>query len=280
MRFAVEILSAVLLLLALQELFRRSGRVVGWVFFGALPLVFTPHWIENSYHVGLCPQSPVFPVVKLYSMLFCACFATALRCTKLRNWRNMLAAAYWLMIVNLLEAMVRDLVVDDLAHWLNAAACGLLMITLPVRPVSVKAADKSGILDLHWSSTSRMWIVGYTLWNGVFVYLNFPDLCGREIAVLAAALLVGMLRPERWLQARTYTLAADLLILFLWPSAVHGFIDTGDWNNVTARFLGALASISFLAIYAGRLSFLRLRFSWNSRQQKIFASQCRLRPTP
>lgn len=56
-------------------------------------------------------------------------------------------------------------------------------------------------------------IVGYTLWNWVFVYLNYPELAGHHVAVLSAALTLACLDRGLRLQARAASLGLTLLLL-------------------------------------------------------------------
>ena len=69
---------------------------------------------------------------------------------------------------------------------------------------------------------TRGWIVGYTLWDWVFIYSNYPSIAGQHLGVFGVSLVVGLFQPERWIQVRTYTLAT----WFLLASAILGSLVT------------------------------------------------------
>ena len=76
MRLALDVVALTLVLLMVHEGLRRAGKWVAWCVFLAVPVALTPHWVSvNAF--GL------FARVKLYTILFSACWLTALRFTAL-----------------------------------------------------------------------------------------------------------------------------------------------------------------------------------------------------
>ena len=98
---------------------------------------------------------------------------------------------------------------------------------------------------------TRIWIVAYTVWNWAFVYLNYPAIAGHQLAVLASAFVVGMAKPSRWLQSRTFTLAADLLVLASFPGVLVPFTDTSQWVSPHREKIVAGVCLAIAVVYAG-----------------------------
>ena len=92
--------------------------------------------------------------------------------------------------------------------------------------------------------TSRAWIIGYTLWNWTFLYLNYPFLVGYQSAVLLAALIVGLVYPHRWAQTRAATLGLSLLFSATYLSEMISWLDGTNW--VDDQFALLAASCGFL----------------------------------
>ncbi len=244
----------VIFLFGVQEFFRRTGKGAAWGFFFVLPVLLAPSW-DVLDHYGL------FIWVKLHSMLVMACWLTGVRFTPLgrRKW-----ARYGLIVlgaVNILEAIGKDLCGRSLAHYLNAASGALLLLTLPGCLGAVTIDDRGGHRDILCQGMPRSWIVGYTLWNWAFVYLNYPSFAGHQLAVLASALVVGLVEPRRWAQARVYTLTTDGLLLATFPLLPGGSMDTSSWSSLRGEYLGALAGLAFMALFTSRsaAAFLRRR---------------------
>jgi hypothetical protein len=227
---AVSLVTVAVFLYVAQGLFRRAGRWAAWSVFFGFPLILTPVWVQLC-RSGAYPAAGVFPWVKLYSIQIAVCWLTALRFTPLGCSRNVLSASYLLLPLNILEAVTQDLFGWSLPHIL-VAATGILLIVSAPHPLGALNIDTTGLhRDLVCPGMTRAWIVGYTLWDGVFVYLNFPVIAGHQVAVLTSAFAVGMWQPSRWLQARTYTLAIDLLLLFTLPQVLVPLMDSSFWTT-------------------------------------------------
>ena len=211
-QFGILVVLAMVLLGA-QELFRRSGQWLAWACFLAVPILATPTWIVLN-------APGLFAWVKLYSVLFTTCWITALRYTNLGGQPWARSGALLLLLANIGEAVIADALSTQWAHRVNALAGGLLIAALWKQISVVSLNHCCGHQDLHLQGMTRGWLLGYCLWNWVFVDLNYPIVAEQQVAVLAASLAAGLLEPRRWLQARSYTLAVDLILMFSFPSRV------------------------------------------------------------
>src|SRR5262249_36599165 len=152
----------------------------------------------------------------------------------------------WLFVANVAEAVIHDLSAGNLNHHLHAMSGGLLIATLPRGPAARGLNVRGDHSDLLYQGMTRGWVAGYTLWNGLFVYSNFPAIAGHQLAVLAAALAVGLVEPQRWLQARAYTLAADLILAFTAPSFLVRRMNTYSWSSSHGTSVGSVVCLLVL----------------------------------
>lgn len=238
----LQIVAVTVLLLLAQEALRRASRWTVWGVFLLLPLVLTPYWIRVN-DLGL------FPWFKFYTVFFCVCWGTALRFTSLghRAWAR--STIPLLLAVNIFEAVALDLFGHGSAHALNAAAGLLLIATLSYGAGSTWIHSASGCTDLHYK-TSRRWVIGYTLWNWTFVYLNYPALTGHHTAVLAAGLIVALHDPRRWGQTRASTLGVNLLCSATFFNGMIAWMDTSTWFDERVALVAAGCGIMFMTLCA------------------------------
>ncbi len=244
-----RLLAVALLLLLVQELFRRAGKWVAWAVFFGLPLALTPYWSAIG-RAGDYSEGALFPWIKLCSLQIGACWLTALRFTSLGNLRWARGVLFLMLPLNILEAVTQDAFGGHAAHYLLGLSGILLIVSVPhpLRAIQIDAGNR--FRDLQYAGMTRTWIAGYTLWNWAFVYLNFPIVAGHQLAVLASSFVVGMVAPSRWLQARTFTLAADLLALATFPSVVIPFTDTTHWASPARENISAGACLAIVVAYA------------------------------
>lgn len=256
MYILLQIIVVTGLLLGAQEALRRATPWVVWSAFLLLPLILTPYWLEIN-ELGL------FSWFKYYTVFFCVCWGTALRFTSLgdRAWAR--CTIPLLLAVNISEAVAVDLFGQGLAHALNAAAGLLLIATLPYGQNSTTIDSTNDCRDLHYG-ISEQWVIGYTIWNWTFVYLNYPSLTGHHTAVLAAGLIIAMNDPRRWSQARAATLGVSLLVTATDFQGMVGWMDTSSWYSEPTANLAAGLGVLFMACIAisGLLPQITSREEW------------------
>lgn len=214
---AMLILYALLLFVGLvvaEEVFHRYPRF-SLVFFSVASITLFSCWLL------LVGAADWFPWAKVLSIASGIIVLSLLRTTKLGSNAKLVAwTTYAFLGINILEATVRDAVVGNMANYLNAAAGFLLIVTLEkLRTIHID--KKENHRDLLWSGMTLAWIVGYTLWNWTFVYLNFGFQSSvMHIAVLVSAFLVVFRNKDRWLQARAFTLGMYFILFHSLPHIV------------------------------------------------------------
>jgi hypothetical protein len=243
----LQILVVTVLLLLAQEALRRASRWAVWAVFLLMPLVLTPYWIRVN-ELGL------FSWFKFYTVFFCVCWGTALRFTSLGNRGWARSTIPILLAMNILEAVILDLFSHGPAHHLTAAAGLLLIATLPYGENTTRMDAPNRCSDLLYRVSVR-WVIGYTLWNWAFVYLNYPSLAGHHTAVLAAGLIVAMNGPHRWLQARASTLGVNLLFCATFYRDMIAWLDTSTWFDEQTGIVAAVFAFAFMTAYAAQAWF-------------------------
>lgn len=155
---------------------------------------------------------------------------------------------YALLATNIFEAVFRDVVSGHPSNYLNAIAGVLLVLTLE-KISSIHIDSKKKYRDLSWGGMTLAWIVGYTIWNWVFVYLNFGVQSSIfHLAVLSAPLVVALFDTERWLQVRVFTLGTYFVIFHIVPH-----LNPDELSPVINPQLGlsvAFVSFGFMLVYA------------------------------
>ena len=258
MALCFNLMALTFLFLVAQEILRRSGKWFAWGLFIALPTVLTPYWFRHNTDVEF------FPWVKLYTIAFSVSWVTALRFTCLGELHWARFCMLLLLGVNIVEAVVQDTFGQHLAHYLVLLSGILLIVTLP-KPLNAIQIDVAGPhRDLQYRGLTRTWIVEYTVWNAVFVYLNFPVIAGYQLATLTAALIVGLISPPLWLQARGYTLGVSLMLLPTFRDPLFRRIDTSHWTEPGREDLTAAVCFGIAASSTYRHFFRRNR-SWRVR---------------
>ncbi|MBN4070030.1 MAG: hypothetical protein COA82_03895 [Alkaliphilus sp.] len=193
------ILSYILVMYISYEIIRRSTWIVFGVFIVA-PVVSIPIWLSGV--------SDWFIIAKTYTAVLYLLWTQATRSLqKLNKSKVMLGGIYLLLVINILEAVYRDI---QTGGYVNAAAGVLLCIAIPtIKEISIDKIGKFN--DLHWNM-SKLWIVAYTIWNIAFVLGNFPHAFGMHIVVLGVPLVLGMINPKIWMQVRIITLTTHMMI--------------------------------------------------------------------
>lgn len=226
-------------LVVLQEIFRRYPRF-SLAFFSAALIIFFPCWVL------LIGVEDWFIYMKAISVVGAIVIFSFFRLTKWKIAKWIQWTTYLVLSANILEASVKDLLAGSMTHYMNAIA-GILLIATLNKIHTIHIDTKGKYKDLLWGSMTLAWIIGYTIWNWVFVYLNLTPGSGNHLAVLAAALVIVFVNKERWLQARAFTLG-----IYFFASHVFPIIEScpliTTYNEQVGFYL-ALASFVFMAVY-------------------------------
>ncbi|TCI75903.1 hypothetical protein EVJ20_13080 [Exiguobacterium sp. SH0S1] len=134
---------------------------------------------------------------------------------------------YAILFLNIAEATIKDI---TLGNYFNAACGFLLCVTIPFAPKYWKILKNSSA-DLV-AYTTGSWNFIYTSWNACFVYAESPMYFASSLCILLAAELYPVMkkRPELYITARIYTLAAHLLLracFDIFPKVM----DSTSWFN-------------------------------------------------
>jgi hypothetical protein len=237
----ITVLALTAALVLLHEALRRTGPWPAAGLYLAAPVALTAYWLRVN-------DFGPFLWIKNYTILFCACYGTALRHTALVNRPAARSAVTVLLALNVLEAVALDLFAGGAVRALNAVAGVVLVAMLPWGADPARLVVCGRRRDGHYDGLSRLWIVGYSVWNWTFAYLNYPELAGQHGAVLLSALLVGLIDPRLWLQARAYTLGAYFIAFLTFSPLLADRFDTSSWSD---PLVGGCAAVAALVIAGG-----------------------------
>ncbi|MGL4819159.1 MAG: hypothetical protein ACRC5C_04175 [Bacilli bacterium] len=135
---------------------------------------------------------------------------------------------YGILFLNIMEATLKDF---QMGNMMNAAAGFLLCVTIPFPSRFWKFSDEQyGDLLAY---TTASWNFLYTTWNACFVYGESPMYFASSLCILLAAELYPIYkkRPELYIIARVYTLAAHLLIRACAPALFPNVMNSSHWYN-------------------------------------------------
>ncbi len=240
--FAILLVAALFVLyFAGQEVLRRGPVLCLWVLFAGLPILLTWFWFQVN-------DFDVFLWIKIYSVMFCVCWGTWLRFAPQGNNPKFLRTIALLLAANILEASVVDFLASGIAHNLNALSGALLIITLPYGARPARIDSHSRFRDLRLD-LPFVWIVGYTLWNWSFVFLNYPELIVHHSAILVTALGVAAVDPQRWLQTRAATLGINLLLMATCYSKTTWIVESRGWFEGNLALVASAIAFTWLAIH-------------------------------
>lgn len=242
-------LSIVLLFVGLfvaQEIFYRFPRC-SLAFFSIGSVILFPCWVL------LIGVDDWFAWLKVLTIALGIILLSLFRTTRLGNPHLVRWATYGFLVVNILEAVAKDFMTGTVANYVNVLAGLLLVVTLN-RMDTIRIRKSSKEKDLRWESLTMAWIIGYTIWNWVFVYVNFGLQSGLvHIAVLGSAFLMALMDKDRWLQARLFTLGTFFMIFHSFP-------------HLGAQLSGGLVDPSFglgvSLVSAGFMGWYAISFFW------------------
>ncbi len=231
----------------------RRYQIPGWIVFGVIPLLLSPLIIANI-SIDAYGESIPFLIVKFYSVMLVAILAQFCRFTKLKEQKWPYRLVYFLVLLNIFEACFEDITHGIL---INGIAGLLLAATLPTFNQSrIKQTGK--VINFEWDTT-RLWIIGYTIWNLVFVYNRFPNMIGMHMVILGLALVVGLYRNELWLQARGFILGIYLCSKFIFPQLFTP-MQIYTWENSRLFLIFGIISLAYMLLFVFYPKFIKDRY--------------------
>ena len=243
----VNLLIYGIVLFGLAEFFRRNHRAA-WITFSAMPFLLLPWWIIHTPH-------STFGWAKIFSVMLGITFMMAFRFTgwQQERWSKRLLAI--ILLVNILEAVIHDAAMGSIPNWINAAAGLLLIVTMP-QSDGITVDDHGAANDILWD-LPLAWIIGYTLWNITFIYLNWPMEVLIHVVVLGVPLIVSFIDNRLWIQTRAFTLGIFLITIFTYEPALEPILLSTEFS-VMAAWIGATISLVWMGGYALQIGKQRL----------------------
>ncbi len=229
------IASAVLLgvLFGGYELLRRS-KILTAIMFVLIPLIMTPFWMATDHRIFLW--------LKLYSVIGGVLLLALLRHTTLSKYFLLFTLIYLALVLNIGEALVVDIMNFK---FFNGIAGILLIVTLPgIKKICIDAEGRQK--DLLWDIPFT-WILGYTVWNWVFVVNTFPQAPLRHLAILGVPFMVACFHRKVWIQVRAYTLGIYLILYFSLPEVVAHTALT--WTDTVILSALNIFSFGWMVVY-------------------------------
>lgn len=221
-----------------QAALLRSRLQATLIVFGLIPAVLSPYWlIFNNYDL--------FLLVKFYSLMICNCWIVCLRFLPIGKNRFAQASIPVLLAINIVEAVIVDAVSLNVVGGLNAVAGMILILLVPYGWKSIRIDEHTGFQDMKLD-LGISWIVGYTIWNWAFLTHNYPEYAGVNVAVLVAPLIVGLVEPSRWLQARALTLGLYLIFTATNMKWSRELVDLTPWIDSNFQFCFAAAACGWM----------------------------------
>lgn len=173
---------------------------IGLIFLGIGPIIMW-HWWKPT--AKKCDWS-WFIILKTYSVAF---FSSIFMLAMILEQQYVLFFSlilYFLMILNILEAVVFDFQVGSKV---NAFAGLLLAASTPQWGMTYVSND--GIMY----PASMIWIIAYTMWNFGFIYSVSKRVYAHHIAVLLAPFIISLWYGQAvWFQARVFTLTLFMMV--------------------------------------------------------------------
>ncbi|WP_170295504.1 hypothetical protein [Chengkuizengella sediminis] len=152
---------------------------------------------------------------------------------------------YAILFLNILEATIKD---ATMGNNFNALTGLLLCVTIPFAPKFWKiTTSKYGDLIAY---TTASWNFLYTSWNACFVYAESPVYFASSLTILLAAEIYPIIkkRPELYITARVYTLAAHLVLratFDVFPMTM----DASSWFNTDVLHTWGLINFILIVPY-------------------------------
>jgi hypothetical protein len=214
-----------------------------------------------------------FHVAKVWSALAGAVFFTAVRFTKLNNYKVARFVVALILAINILEAVLRDFELGigfgGVYHYINGIAGILCIITMS--GWAGITADNSKWRDMVWPDMTLLWIIAYDVWNWSYICNCIPEHGIMGLIVLLSCTIPAFYKVGTWLQARSYTLSAYMMYIMVtsrWAS--HPMSNVLLPDNPTFVIILALCSLG-LNVYNAWVHFGMMirRRAWGFGQEVL-----------
>lgn len=246
-QYAISMVSYFLLLIFIVGIMRKHYRFAN-LFWMASLLTF-PIWLMGGV-VGW------FRWAKILSVILPTIFLGFVRIAHYEDRKGGIWDAFkkpwtlWLLygvlFLNIMEATIKDFTTGNLFN----AMCGfLLCVTIPFADQFwAISKEKHGDLVAY---TTVFWNFAYTTWNACFVYGESHEYFAASLCILLAAEIYPILkrRPELYIIARVYTLAAHLLLRACAPRLFPALMDATAWFNPVVLKYWGLANFAIIVPY-------------------------------
>ena len=210
----------------------RYNKFTGIFFFIVLPLILAVAvWPKTSGVASGAQTANWFAWTKVFSALIGCWIGLFLRFSKKsRSSRYFLLLAPGILVVNILEAVIREIevmgmqgIVEGMFYmggpWnlLNAVAGIFNMLAVCGWFGIVITKDRHH--DLVWPDMAWFWIIGYDLWNFGYVYNCLTDRAFYSMALLVSCTIPAFLgKKGAWAQHRVHTLALYMMLMMTIPN--------------------------------------------------------------
>ncbi|MCG7405920.1 hypothetical protein MH117_00690 [Paenibacillus sp. ACRRX] len=228
-QYSISMIGYIVLLLVIVGVMRKHYKFAHWFWIASL-LTF-PLWLMGGVEGW-------FRWAKILSVILPTIFVGFIRIANYekregRFWSALqkdwvLWFVYGVLFLNIMEATIKDF---TMGNTFNALTGLLLCITIPFAPKYWKISNqKHGDLIVY---TTIGWNFMYTTWNAAFVYAESPKFFASSLCILLAAELYPIIkrRPELYIIARVYTLAAHLLLRACFVNLFPTLMDASSWYN-------------------------------------------------
>lgn len=228
-QYGVSMIGYIVLLLIVVSIMRKHYKFAHWFWIASL-LTF-PLWLMGGVEGW-------FRWAKILSVILPTIFVGFIRIANYEKrkgpfWNALqkdwvLWFVYGVLFLNIMEATIKDF---TMGNTFNALTGLLLCITIPFAPKYWNISTKShGDLIVF---TTIGWNFLYTTWNAAFVYAESPKFFASSLCILLAAELYPIIkrRPELYIIARVYTLAAHLLLRACFVNLFPTLMDASSWYN-------------------------------------------------
>lgn len=251
---SVAVLVGMLVALILVNEATRRNMYIAIAVFVVLPIVLSLLWWPKA-----AANSTWFAWVKTYSALAGVIGFMVFRYVKkVQNNKAMILFPAFILIVNILEAIVREfevygysdaqLLADGLQSgpWnLFNAIAGILLVLSMSGFLGIKIA-KTKSKDMIWVDQLWFWIIAYDLWNISFCYntISTRAMYTGVLLIVACTLVEFCIRKGAWLQHRAFTLALFGMFSLTFP----GYENTSAFSLTTSENPNAMLVLGIISL--------------------------------